>query len=816
MSVNAQSGADLATLTEAMLTQVGTVRCNDLSGLAKLHELCESLVRDTAPTGVDDTTRGLAKGICTGLEQIILDECENAEQTLVNLRSQVDSLATLLGFPGGVSATPVEDGPTLDADGLAGAFDEGDDGENLSAATSPADPASSAPPPVEQAEADAEAPAAGGAAVAPFVSEPLVLDPNEAEFVQSFVDEAGEHISAIEAALLSVEQNPEDATGIDALFRPFHTIKGMSGFLNLRDINSLTHETETLLDQVRKGHRPMTAGVIDLVFSVVDVVKKQVAEIAHFVAEPNENPVPQPPIEALVELLRRVVSRQCEPEGDAVDAARPGQKLGECLVERGQTTPEAVRNAVNRQFDEQPPRRTGEALVEMGAASARDVSHGLRAQQQAATPDASSRPASADRSIRIETEKLDALIDMVGELVIAQTMVTANQHVLGDPALTKDVSQVDKIVRDVQEAAMNLRMLPIGGTFQKMARLVRDVARKGGKKVELSISGEETELDKNVIQVISDPLVHMVRNAVDHGIEPPEDRLRAGKPETGRVQLSAYHHAGNIVIEVIDDGRGMDPKKLIHKAREKGLIGPDDELTDQQAYRLIFAPGFSTAAVITDISGRGVGMDVVKRNIEQLRGRVDIDSTFGAGSTFSIQLPLTLAIIDGMIVRVGSERFIIQTIMIERAVRPTPEQITTVQKRGAVLNLRGRLIPLVQLGRLFGLSGELNPCDAMVIVANTDSGPIGLVVDELIGQQQVVIKSLGEQFERLRGIAGAAILGDGRVGLILEMTGIANLTRGDTAGPAGLPHVSIEQTLRNSDLTHDPTSASEEEEEFVA
>jgi two-component system chemotaxis sensor kinase CheA len=293
--------------------------------------------------------------------------------------------------------------------------------------------------------------------------------------------------------------------------------------------------------------------------------------------------------------------------------------------------------------------------------------------------------------------------------------------------------------------------------------------------VDLVISGEDTELDKNVIQQIGDPLVHMVRNAVDHGIELPEVRVAAGKPESGRVHLAARHQGGNIVIEISDDGKGLDPAVLIAKGIEKGLVQPGQELTDQQAYALILAPGFSTAAQVTEISGRGVGMDVVKRNMEQLRGKVEITSQKGRGSTFSIRLPLTLAIIDGMIVRVGTERFIIQTMAIEQALRPQPGQITTVQHKGELLSVRGRLIPLVQMGQLFGLTGRLDPCQTMVVIAHAEREQIGLVVEELIGQQQVVIKTLGRQFKKLRGIAGAAILGDGRVGLILEMSGLAEL-----------------------------------------
>jgi two-component system chemotaxis sensor kinase CheA len=290
----------------------------------------------------------------------------------------------------------------------------------------------------------------------------------------------------------------------------------------------------------------------------------------------------------------------------------------------------------------------------------------------------------------------------------------------------------------------------------------------------------------------------MVRNAVDHGIESPEERLAAGKPELGHVHLSASHQGGNIVIEIRDDGKGLDPEKLIAKAIERGVVQPGEELTDQETFALIFAPGFSMAKEVTDISGRGVGMDVVRRAVDQLRGRVEIYSEKGKGSTFAIRLPLTLAIIDGMIVRVNDERFIIPTISIEQSLRPLPEQITTVQRRGEVLNVRGQLIPLIQLGQLFGLSGRVNPSEAMVVIAICDGRPIGLVIDELIGQQQVVIKTLGERFKRLKGIAGAAILGDGKVGLILEMSGLVSANENHRTAAYERPEDKSEKTAQEA------------------
>jgi len=608
----------------------------------------------------------------------------------------------------------------------------------------------------------------------PYVSEPLILNKKEEEFLKAFVEEAREHIESIEAALLEVERDAQNEAHIDDLFRPFHTIKGMAGFLNLRDVNCLTHEAETLLDQCRKGKREITPGLIDTTFDVVDILRAQIGSLAAHLAEPVEGAVPQPPVSKMIGKLRQINAFRIEPEGRIPPASEPGQSLGETLVAQGVTSREAIDAALAAQQSTAAGRKVGEILIESGVATARQVNQALRSQaQDAAEPAAAARSGPVgDQSVRIETAKLDALVDMVGELVIAQTQVSSNTQIKDDPKLAKNVGQVTKIVRDVQEVAMAMRMVPIGPTFQKMARLVRDVSRKAGKQVNLAISGEDTELDKNVIQQIGDPLVHMVRNAVDHGIETPEVRRAAGKPEIGVVHLAASHQGGNIAIEIRDDGKGLDPAGLFRKAVEKGVVEPSAELSDQEIFSLIFAPGFSTAETVTDISGRGVGMDVVKRNIEQLRGRVDIRSERGKGSSFTICLPLTLAIIDGMVVRVGTERFIIQTITIEQSLRPTAKAITTVQHRGEVLNNRGRLIPLIQLGQLFGLTDRIDPCSAMVVIAHCEGRLIGLVVEQLIGQQQVVIKTLGERFEKLRGISGAAILGDGRVGLILEMSGL--------------------------------------------
>jgi two-component system chemotaxis sensor kinase CheA len=332
---------------------------------------------------------------------------------------------------------------------------------------------------------------------------------------------------------------------------------------------------------------------------------------------------------------------------------------------------------------------------------------------------------------------------------------------------------------------MSMRMVPIRQTFQKMARLVRDLTKRSGKQVDLVLAGEDTELDRRVVEDINDPLMHMVRNSLDHGIEQPAARAAAGKTETGRLSLRAFHQGGSIVIEIADDGAGLNVERITKKAIANGLIAPGATISPADIHQLIFAPGFSTAEVVTEISGRGVGMDVVKRNIEALRGRIDIQTETGKGTTFSIKLPLTLAILDGLLVQVGDERFVIPTFAVRESLRPTASQVHTMHGAPRLIQVRDELLPLVWLRELFTLGGErMDPTEATVVVIEDDHRRIGLVVDALIGKQEVVVKTLGTAFSSVRGVAGGAILGDGRIGLILDAHGIVKLMHGDAARAA--------------------------------
>jgi len=388
------------------------------------------------------------------------------------------------------------------------------------------------------------------------------------------------------------------------------------------------------------------------------------------------------------------------------------------------------------------------------------------------------RSSSGDEKIKVSTARLDNLINMAGELVIAQLMVTeeVGRTMAGEQNLSRKIAHQNKIVRELQELSMSMRMVPIHGVFQKMARLVRDLSHKGGKDVAFSTVGDETELDRNIVDKIADPLVHMVRNSVDHGIEPKAERINAGKNPNGQVELRAFHQAGDIVIEIEDDGRGLDKARILEKAISNGIVEPGQELSEEEIYKLIFHAGLSTAKQVTSVSGRGVGMDVVKKNIESLHGKIEIDSKLSVGTTFTVRLPLTLAIIDGQIVKVGRDSYIVPINSIVRSLKPTREQISSVQGRGEMVMVRGKLLPLVRLYDLFGVVPTTkDPTEALLMVVEEDNNRCCLLVDELLGQQQVVIKNLGEGLGALKGVSGGAIMGDGRVRLILDVPSLMKL-----------------------------------------
>jgi two-component system chemotaxis sensor kinase CheA len=402
---------------------------------------------------------------------------------------------------------------------------------------------------------------------------------------------------------------------------------------------------------------------------------------------------------------------------------------------------------------------------------------------------APSKAATTVNSIRVDLEKLDYLVNLVGELVISQSMLAEQLSVLPSdkfPTLSRSIEELTQHARNLQDGVMAVRTQPVKSVFARMPRLVRDLAVETGKNVRLLISGETTEVDKTVVEQLFDPLIHMIRNAVDHGIEPPAERLANGKPALGTVRLSAAHVGGRIVIQVTDDGRGIDRARVRARAVERGLLSPDAALTEDQLDNLIFLPGLSTAETVSEISGRGVGMDVVRRNVERLGGRVLIRSVAGKGSTFYLSLPLTLAVLDGMVVGVGRETYIVPLTVILESLRPQARDIHRLVGGGEVLYVRGEYVPLVYLGRAFDVpDATREPWEGLVMLVDADAGgKVGVVVDEIVGQQQVVIKSVEANYRALRGIAGATILGNGRVALILDMAGLAEVADGTGRSPA--------------------------------
>jgi two-component system chemotaxis sensor kinase CheA len=381
----------------------------------------------------------------------------------------------------------------------------------------------------------------------------------------------------------------------------------------------------------------------------------------------------------------------------------------------------------------------------------------------------------------VSTGKVDYLIDLVGELVIAHSMAAQIMNGFTEdrlPRLEAAMKELERHMRELQDRAMRIRMTPVGTIFSRFPRLVHDTGRALGKQVRFEITGEETELDKGMVERIADPLTHLVRNAVDHGIETPEERLAAGKPAEGSLRLSAYHQGGNVIVQLSDDGRGLNTDRIRAKGIERGLITAEEELSPEQVHALIFRPGFSTSETVSDTSGRGVGMDVVKKSVDALKGTVTVETERGRGCTVRIKLPLTLAVLDGLLLRVGEQTYVMPLVSIVESIRPRPEQVRDLAGRGEVVMVRKQPLPLLRLGRMFRTSAEVtDPAHGLVVIVEHDGRQMALLVDELLGQQQVVVKSLETNFRKVQGITGATILGDGRAALILDIAGLVEMSR---------------------------------------
>ncbi len=575
------------------------------------------------------------------------------------------------------------------------------------------------------------------------------------EMLQRFVTEAEELLENLEGGLLLWMKDSEEREIINGMFRSVHSFKGNCGFFGIADLERLSHGMEDIFDRIKRGEEVDSEPVGELFLKVADALKKGIADIA----KGGRGEVPER--DALLRALRKI--QQSMEDGEE----RP---LGEILIDEGLVSPSTVDRALQAQ-----KRPLGQVLVEMGAASPEAINKALK-KQPSEKPGAAVKKPAKRQDIRVDLDKLDNLINLIGELVIAENMLVNNPDLEGLDLenFQKAAQQTGKIVRELQEMAMVIRMVPVSGLFRRMIRLVHDVSLKVGKKVDLILEGEETEVDKTIIESLTDPLVHMIRNSVDHGIESGAARLSAGKPEGGTVRLSASHEEGEVWIVIEDDGGGLNRAKIIEKAIEKGLIeGDGSDMSDRQVWQLIFAPGFSTAESVTDVSGRGVGMDVVRQNLDKINCKIEVSSAAGKGSRFTLRIPLTLAIIDGMLIRVGGSRYIIPILQIRETFCASPETVTTTTDGQELVRVREEFIPVMRVHELHKI-----PCDSrkledgVLIILETAEAQVALFVDEILGQQQTVIKGISTYLAEvgsLKGVSGCTILGNGEVCLIIDI-----------------------------------------------
>lgn len=567
-----------------------------------------------------------------------------------------------------------------------------------------------------------------------------IPEDSEEGMLGEFVMECTDLIESAEVALLDLEESPENDELINTVFRSFHTVKGTSAFMGLDPISEFTHSVETLLSMVREGDLPFDMACADITLESIDILKQMLTAVE---ISGCGDPLPKPGgYDRMMRVLNHIFDDEIEP--------------ADSLKKVGGTTPPHV--------------KTGQTASETEEPGAEDDN-----EQQGGTGDKSSQKSEVESTVRVNVGRLDRLIDMVGELVIAHSVVAQDRSISEDSDLMKKVNHTSKILRELQDTSLILRMVPLRATFHKMNRLVRDLARKAGKSVKFSTMGEETEIDRNMVDIINEPLVHMLRNSLDHGIESPEERKAAGKSESANIWLRAYQEGGKVVIEIEDDGKGINKERVLAKAIEKGLVDPDKKLTDSEIFSLIFQPGFSSVEQVTDLSGRGVGMDVVRRSIEQLQGKVDVSSKPAEGTKISLEIPFTLAITDGMLVKVGEQRFIVPTINIDMTFRAEGDDIYTVMGETEHVSFRGKSVPVIRLHKLFNIDGAIEDLlqGTMLIIKNNNK-QYALLLDEVIGQQQLVGKSIN-MMVKMPHISGGAILGDGRVGLILDTAAVAQV-----------------------------------------
>lgn len=638
------------------------------------------------------------------------------------------------------------------------------------------------------------------------------------QFHSVFFDESEEHLQAMEDLLMTIDVDAPDMEELNSIFRAAHSIKGGSGIFGFDQLTGLTHIMETLLDKARNQAIQLNSAIVDLFLETVDILK------ATLNAYREQQPLPEAEIAAGISQLEATLSaldaappafdkledEDCEedagfgffddlPDANAVIEAGINNSDTDDLFgdlafgsESQDAVPETASDGVAEDdgfgfFDEIPApvavkeEKEEEAfgffedLPEPPVAPAVNVTPIKSAAKKPAATKTNSSQSKESGSIRVDTAKIDGMVNLVGELVITQSMLSMiGRDIEGQSGemLQAAIDELQRNTREIQESVMSMRMLPVNMTFNRFPRVVRDLSQKLGKQVRLVIEGGGTEIDKSLIEKLVDPLTHLVRNSIDHGIESPHIRTEAGKPESGTVVLSAQQKGSSIIISISDDGAGLDRERIMDKAVQNGLPVSLD-MPDSEVWQLIFQPGFSTAAEVTDVSGRGVGMDVVRRNIESIGGRIEIESTLGQGSSFSIHLPLTLAIVDGMCVTVGEQIFVMPLLNIIESFQPKAEQIQTIGN-DSVLWIRDEYWPLVPLHQMMQVDDAiLAPTESIIVLLESGKHRFGVQVDALMGQQQVVIKSLEKHYKKVAGVAGATIMGDGKVALIIDVDSMA-------------------------------------------
>ncbi len=644
------------------------------------------------------------------------------------------------------------------------------------------------------------------------------------EILQDFLVESFELVEKLDEDLVELESHPDDLELLNGIFRVAHTVKGASSFLNFDTLTHLTHHMEDVLNKARHGDLIISPDIMDVILESIDLMKALLEKIRDTSSDDGID------VAACVARLDKISNGDLSGLADAVVAQEAkDEKEAEAKVEEPEEEldyenmdPEDVEAEIERLLaqrqaedkakreakiaaGEEVPSMPPEPSEEEAKKENKEEKKSEPAKAPAPTPPASTAskkadakdakaaapakraPATVEQTIRVDVKRLDHLMNLIGELVLAKNrLIKINDDVEeryeGEEfleELNQVVSIVSLVTTDLQIAVMKTRMLPIGKVFNKFPRMIRDLSRELNKKIELVISGEDTELDKSIVEEIGDPLVHIIRNSCDHGVETPEERLAKGKPEEGTITLKAYNEGNQIVIQIDDDGKGLDPQMLKEKSVEKGIITEKeaDSMSDKEAYTLIFRPGFSTAAAVTSVSGRGVGMDVVKTNIEKLNGMIDIDSEIDVGTSIKLKIPLTLAIIQALLVGVQEEHYAIPLASVLETVRISKDEIYTVEGR-SVMRLRDDVLPLVHIGDIFEVERILDASEhAYVVVLGLGTSKLGLIVDILVRQEEIVIKSLGDYLKGIEGIAGATIRGDGGVTLIVDVAALMSMAR---------------------------------------